>query len=177
MTRTLTIALLTIACGGLAGGLVSLIQNDDDGAASAAPTAAVATTGGATMTPAQIYRRDAPGVVVITDTQTEAVPPTFFTPQGKRNVQALGSGFVIDRRGDILTNDHVVAGAKNIRVGFSGGASYPARVVGSDASTDLAVVRVGAPASALHPLSFDTAKAQVGDPVYAMETRSGSTAP
>jgi S1-C subfamily serine protease len=168
MTRTLTIALLTIACGGLAGGLVSLIQNDDDGAASAAPTAAVASTGGAPMTPAQIYRRDAPGVVVITDTQTEAVPPTFFTPQGKRNVQALGSGFVIDRRGDILTNDHVVAGAKNIRVGFSGGASYPARVVGSDASTDLAVVRVGAPASALHPLSFDTAKAQVGDPVYAI---------
>jgi S1-C subfamily serine protease len=165
MTRTLVIALVSIACGGLAGGVVALILNDDGGAsATAAPAAASA----ATLTPAQIYRRDAPGVVVITDTQTEPVPPTFFTPAAKRNVQALGSGFVIDRRGDILTNDHVVAGAKNIRIGFSGGASYPARVVGGDASSDLAVVRADVPVSALHPLGFDSAKAEVGDPAYAI---------
>jgi S1-C subfamily serine protease len=84
-------------------------------------------------------------------------------------VQSLGSGFVIDRRGDILTNDHVVAGAQHIRVGFSGSARYPAKVLGTDPSTDLAVVRVAVPASALHPLAFDdSAKEPVGDPVYAI---------
>ena len=168
MNRMLPIALVAIVCGGLAGGMVALVLNDDSGSASGASTAQAATTSQLTTSPSDIYRRDAPGVVVITDTQTEQVPSTFFTPPGKQNVQALGSGFVIDRRGDILTNDHVVAGANGIRVGFSGGSSYPAKVVGGDPSTDLAVVRVDAPASALHPLAFDATKAQVGDSVYAI---------
>jgi S1-C subfamily serine protease len=168
MKRTLVIPLLTIACGGLTGGLVALVLNDDSGSASAAPAAGVATASAPATSAARIYRQDAPGVVVITDTQTQRVPATFFAPPGERNVNALGSGFVIDRRGDILTNDHVVAGAKAVRVGFSGGASSPATVVGGDPSTDLAVVHVDAPASALHPLGFESAKAQVGDPVYAI---------
>ncbi len=66
----------------------------------------------------------------------------------------LGSGFVIDTKGDIVTNDHVVDGASAVRVGFTGGATYPARVLGTDPSTDLALIRVDAPASALHPLSL-----------------------
>jgi S1-C subfamily serine protease len=56
-----------------------------------------------------------------------------------------------------------------VRVGFSGGATYPARVIGTDPSTDLAVIRVNAPGSALHPLALtDSGKVQVGDPVYAI---------
>jgi S1-C subfamily serine protease len=106
---------------------------------------------------------------VITATQTEKVPATLFSPPSTQSVQSLGSGFVIDRRGDIVTNDHVVAGAKGVRVGFSGGSSYPATIVGADATTDLAVVRVHAPASALHPLAFgDSASAAVGDEVFAI---------
>ena len=63
----------------------------------------------------------------------------------------------------------MVAGTSRIRVGFDGGASYPATVVGADPSTDVAVVRVKAPASALHPLTFgDSGASQVGDPIYAI---------
>jgi S1-C subfamily serine protease len=84
-------------------------------------------------------------------------------------VQSLGSGFVIDKQGDIVTNQHVVSGASKLRVGFSGGKTYPATVVGADASTDVAVVKVNAPGSALHPLEFDSSSAvHVGDAVYAI---------
>jgi S1-C subfamily serine protease len=106
---------------------------------------------------------------VITATQTRRVPPTFFTPPMEQQVRSLGSGFVIDKRGDIVTNHHVVQGATGIGVGFSSGASYPATLVGTDPSTDVAVVRVKAPASALHPLAFGGAGTiEVGDPVYAI---------
>jgi len=134
-----------------------------------AGTSSATTAAGDLLTPEQIYQVDSPGVVVITDTQTEVVPPTLFAPSQKQQVGALGSGFVIDDHGDIVTNDHVVQGATNIRVGFSGGASYPATVVGTDPSSDIAVVRVKAPAGALHPLAFAASKAvQVGDPAYAI---------
>jgi S1-C subfamily serine protease len=175
MRRTLSTTLVTALCGGLAGGLIALALDGDPaasssaGAPASAAAAPAASTGGAALTPAQTYSRDAPGVVVITATQTEKVPSTLFSPPSTQSVQSLGSGFVIDRQGDIVTNDHVVTGAKGVRVGFSGGSSYPAKIVGTDPSTDLAVVRVGAPASALHPLAFgDSASAAVGDPVYAI---------
>ena len=107
---------------------------------------------------------------MITDTQTQVVPPTFFAPGRNQKVGALGSGFVIDKQGDIVTNDHVVQGASSIRVGFNGGVSYPARIVGG------ATRRATSPSSgwrrpwaALHPLVFDDASAiRVGDPVYAI---------
>lgn len=104
----------------------------------------------------QIYARDGPAVVVITSTlQTQGT--------------ALGSGFVIDKRGDILTNDHVVRGGTRIRVGFSNGAAYSARVVGADRSSDVAVVRVSVPAAALRPLDFDdSSSVEVGDAAYAI---------
>jgi S1-C subfamily serine protease len=166
MRRVLAFAMTAVVCGGLAGALVAAIL-DDDGTTAPSTTAPVALAQG--RSPAATYRRDAPGVVVITATSTEQVPSTPFTPPSDEKVQSLGSGFVIDGKGDIVTNDHVVAGATGIRVGFSGGDSYPAKVVGTDASSDLAVVRVDAPSSALHPLAFDSsASVQVGDPVYAI---------
>jgi putative serine protease PepD len=84
-------------------------------------------------------------------------------------VQQLGSGFVLDRSGDIVTNDHVVAGGTSIRIGFGGDRTYPATLVGADPATDLAVLRVSAPASLLHPLAFgSSARVAPGDPVYAI---------
>ena len=176
MKTTLAIVLAAAVGGGLVGAVVGLALDGQGSkgvpaAASAAtppPTATIARRA-AGLTPEAIYRRDAPGVVVITATQTQVVPPTFFAPATKQRVAALGSGFVIDKQGDIVTNDHVVQGSSSIRVGFSSGASYPATVVGTDPSTDVAVVLVKAPQTALRPLSFDNSAAtSVGDPVYAI---------
>jgi S1-C subfamily serine protease len=168
MPRTIAVISIAVVCGALAGGMVAAILHDDtDTASSAQPSASVSAQ--VAENPEQLYRRDAPGVVVITATSTRQVPTTPFTPPSEENVQSLGSGFVIDSRGDIVTNDHVVAGATGVRVGFSGGSSYPAKVVGTDASSDLAVLRVDAPSSALHPLGFDSsANVQVGEPVFAI---------
>ena len=168
MRRTLVIVLATAIVGGLAGASIGLAFNKGDSTTSAQPTASSARAVKG-LDAEQIYRSDSPGVVVITDSQTQIVPASFFSPAQKEQVTALGSGFVIDKRGDIVTNDHVVQGAKDIRVGFSGGASYPAKIVGSDPSTDIAVVRVkGAPDSLLRPLRFADSGVQVGDPAYAI---------
>ena len=177
MRRTLAIVVVTAILGGMAGASIGLALDTSDAGGNATETLQVVPTkpiasstklGGA-RAPEEIYRADSAGVVLITDKQTEVVPPTFFAPGGTQKVGALGSGFVVDRRGDIVTNDHVVRGAADIRVGFSGGASYPAKVVGADASTDIAVVRVDAPAAALHPLTFaNSDNVEVGDPVYAI---------
>jgi S1-C subfamily serine protease len=175
MKRTLVIVLAAAFGGGLAGAAVGLALDDGHAtlaaaaSTTAAPTQISSRTQGAGLIPEEIYRRAAPSVVVITDTQTEIVPPTFFTPRTKEHVSALGSGFVIDRQGDIVTNDHVVQGASQIRVGFSSGKTYPATVVGTDPSTDVAVVRVKAPTSALKPLAFaESSTTSVGDAVYAI---------
>src|SRR6478609_5878080 len=68
--------------------------------------------------------------------------------------QAEGSGFVIDGDGHIATNQHVVDGANSITVTFADGKKASAKVVGTDASTDVAVIKVDAPKSELHPLQF-----------------------
>jgi S1-C subfamily serine protease len=165
--RTLAIVLTTAVVGGLAGASIGLAF--DNGSSTSEPTSAGSSASTATgLDPEQIYRSDSPGVVVITDQQTQVVPASFFSPAQKEQVTALGSGFVIDARGDIVTNDHVVQGAKDIRVAFSGGTSYPAKIVGTDPSTDIAVVRVKVPASVLHPLQFASSSVVVGDPAYAI---------
>ena len=168
MRRTLAIVLATAIVGGLAGASIGLAFNKGGSTTSSQPAHLVRPSGQG-LDAEQIYRSDSPGVVVITDNQTQVVPASFFSPAQQEQVAALGSGFVIDKRGDIVTNDHVVQGAKDIRVGFSGGASYPAKIVGSDPSTDIAVVRVkGAPASVLRPLRFADSNVEVGDPAYAI---------
>jgi S1-C subfamily serine protease len=77
---------------------------------------------------------------------------------------------VIDTDGHILTNNHVVAGAQTIRVKLgSSNTSYDAQVVGRDPATDLALLKMSAPSSDLHPLPLgDSSSVQVGDPVVAI---------
>ncbi len=160
-----------VIAGAVAGGLAGWVLGDD----STAPTAVapapnqVRAISAPSRSPEAIYRDASRGVVVITDQQTQVLPPTAFAPGRKQQVEALGSGFVVDRRGNIVTNDHVVQGATNIRVAFSGSQSYPAETVGTDPSSDLAIIRVSAPAAVLQPLAFaDSSSVQVGDPVYAI---------
>jgi putative serine protease PepD len=82
---------------------------------------------------------------------------------------AQGTGFVIDADGDIVTNHHVVEGATSIKVTFADGTTAEAKLVGSDATTDLAVIHVDVPSGELHPLAFgDSSAVQVGDPVVAI---------
>ncbi len=83
--------------------------------------------------------------------------------------EGLGSGFVYDQNGNIITNNHVVENADRIDVTFSDGTIYRATLVGTDPYADLAVVRVDVPQDRLFPLSLgDSSTLQVGDPVAAI---------
>jgi S1-C subfamily serine protease len=116
------------------------------------------------LTAEQIYKRDAPGVVQVTATNTA---------QGS---ESLGSGFVIDKAGHIVTNYHVVHGATKVLVSFSGKDQLASTVVGLDPSTDIAVLKIEAHASALSPLELGNSDAvRVGDTVYAIGNPFGYT--
>lgn len=176
MARSAIVSATALA-GGLAGAGLELAIGGTGRAASAPSTAAAAPAPApvaeAGLSPEAIYRRDAPGVVVVAATE-EARVPMFFGPPAEQQVRSLGSGFVIDAKGDIVTNEHVVGTATDVRVGFSGGATYPAKVLGTDPSTDLAVAGVEAPASVLHPLGFaDSGRSET--PCMRSATPSGSS--
>src|SRR6266498_2580834 len=118
----------------------------------------------------QIYNRTNKGVVEITVSSTGQTTPFG----GSQSQQAQGSGFVYDDSGHIVTNEHVVDGANSISVKFWNGATYKATLVGSDASTDLAVIKVDAPSSLLHPLPLgDSGKVGRGDGVVAIGSPFG----
>jgi putative serine protease PepD len=130
------------------------------------------------MSIGQIYRQDAPGVVQITaKIYTQARDPIFGTPYGFLSEEkALGSGFVLSKEGFILTNDHVVAGAESVRVSFSNNDSLAARIVGSDPSTDVAVLKVDAKSRAFRPLPIGNSDAvSIGDAVVALGNPFGYT--
>jgi S1-C subfamily serine protease len=120
------------------------------------------------LTVNEIYDRDGPGVVFIRAQIVERVQSPFGFPQEQRG-EATGSGFVIDDDGDILTNAHVVEGASKIEVGFGANRTADAKVVGRDASNDIALLKVDIPKSRLKPLTLgDSDRAEVGDSVVAI---------
>jgi S1-C subfamily serine protease len=119
------------------------------------------------LTPRAIYRRDAPGVVFI-QAQIVQQDNSFFFPQTQRGT-ATGSGFVIDKSGDIVTNAHVIQGATSLTVKFSDDQTVKAKVVGRDASTDLALIKVDPKGLDLKPLALGSSRSvQVGDPTIAI---------
>ena len=127
--------------------------------ASGSNASALKTTG---MSVNQIFKQASPGVVKIVSTQAGG--------------QAQGTGFEIDSSGNIVTNDHVVAGATSIRVVTQTGGSYVAKLVGADPTTDVAVVHIKASSAQLHPLSFANSSAvEVGDGVVAIGDPFGLT--
>jgi putative serine protease PepD len=123
-----------------------------------------------TSTVGAVYKASAASVVEITvNSQTGS---SQFGGGGTQ--QAQGSGFVYDEQGHIVTNQHVVDGAQSIKVMFSNGKTYDATVVGTDSSTDLAVLKVDAPASLLSPLALgDSTGLEVGDGVIAIGSPFG----
>ena len=120
-----------------------------------------------------IYKHAAPGVVQVTATQVVSSPsvdPFFgFAFPAQQKSKALGSGFVIDKAGHIVTNYHVVEHARSVDVSFSNNESMKAKVVGTDPSTDIAVLQVDAHSRALTPLALGNSDAvRVGDSVVAI---------
>ena len=111
----------------------------------------------------EVYKAISPGVALITSTSRGR----DFFDMGERS--GTGSGSVIDDQGHILTNEHVVANAQRLTVSFGGDKTYPARVVGRDPDTDLAVIKVDAPPSELKVVPLgDSDKLIVGQKVLAI---------
>lgn len=128
----------------------------------------------------QIYGQVNPSVVNIRVVQTQEIEaPTlpkipgfqfqFPLPEGPQIQQGLGSGFVWDRDGHIVTNNHVVGDADKITVTFYDGTTVPAELVGADADSDLAVVQVDVLAGQLQPVQVaDSGQVKVGELVVAI---------
>lgn len=118
----------------------------------------------------QIYKQDGDGVAFI-EAESPTRPSSPFSPFGQpEGGSSTGSGFVIDRKGHLLTNFHVVDGAQRIRVKLGDSETpHRAEVIGSDPANDVAVLKVDAPQKELHPLRLGrSSEAEVGDPVVAI---------
>ena len=177
-------ALVAAAAGGAALALSGAALLDDEGGGPAAQTAAppppvasaaIASQARAGLTINQIYERSKSGVVQINSTsvvETVEPDPFFGLPFGFPELQqreALGSGFVIDKSGHVVTNYHVVENARQISVSFPNRDRVNATVVGVDPSTDVAVLKVDVKSRALTPLPLgDSDGVRVGDPVVAI---------
>jgi putative serine protease PepD len=182
-----------IIAGAVAGGVAGLVVADTNSTTKvvttttgpstvasarpgAEPTALSSTKG---MTVNQIFKLDGPGVVDIkvdsTTTSSSGSGGFFGFGSGQtEQTEAEGSGFVLNKNGDIVTAEHVVTGAQSIEVTFPDGNTAKASVVGSDTGEDVAVIHVSAPSSDLHPLTVgDSSTLAVGDGVVAIGSPFG----
>jgi len=163
------VTLLGVTALGI-GGRTTTVRQIEPALGGNSPTSFERARPGRALTINQIFRRDAPGVVQVTSTQVirTSDPFNFGLPQTEQQ-KALGSGFVMDKAGHIVTNYHVVAGARSVEVSFSNSDNMKARIVGSDPSTDLAVLQIDARSRALTPLPFGNSdRVSVGDSVVAI---------
>jgi len=174
---SLRASLLAAVVGGavVAAAILLLDLGDDDGRTTTviqqAPLSAArdAATKESGLTPREIYKRDAPGVVNVRAQVVQQVESPFdLNPQPDRG-QSSGSGFVLDRKGFVLTNAHVIEGASRVTVQFEDDKLTEAKVVGKDTSTDLAVLKVDPEGLDLKPLELgDSKDVQVGDTTIAI---------
>ena len=175
-TVTLTAALVAAAGIGAGGGAATYAALSSDGGtrtvirpAAAQSTAVPAASTSESLSVSEIYEKTYKSVVEITVASSQP------TPTGEeQQAQGQGSGFVYDGEGHVVTNQHVVDGAETVSVRLWDGSTYDATVVGSDPSTDLAVIKVDAPASVLEPLSLgDSNELTVGENVVAFGSPFG----
>ncbi len=165
LRRILPIA-IAAAVGIAAGAGAYALTSGGSKTPTAAPVVVPAQPASSTSTVdslTQLYKQDAPGVVDITAKSTtgsgsNGTNPFQVPPQGQQSQEAEGTGFEIDKKGDILTAEHVVDGADSITVTFQDGSTAKATVVGSDKSTDTAVIHVDVSASQLHPLTLGSSE-------------------
>jgi S1-C subfamily serine protease len=120
-----------------------------------------------------IYKDVGDGVAFIESQIEPQQSSEGFNPFGEPESEggtAGGSGFVIDREGHVITNNHVIEGASKVTVKLGDSErKYDAEVVGADPGTDIALLKVDAPESEFHPLSLGSSgEMEVGDPVVAI---------
>ena len=162
LRRSLTVLVAAVVGGTVGAGVEGIRGGDASSAAPATTVAAATTTAAATTQPVaitstalsaeQIYAQDGPGVV---DIQVTGSSSQQGDPYGRTDEQqGEGSGFVLDTKGDIVTNYHVIDGATKITVTLADGTKATATLAGSDASTDLAVIRISVPSDKLVPLTL-----------------------
>ena len=181
--RTIT-ALAVVAAVGAGAGIAAYAVVDSSSspapAASAPlvsgtvqPTALVRSASSSSLV--DLYKRTSPGVVDIVVSSNGSTSDSYFGfPQQSQSSKAEGTGFVLDAKGDIVTNYHVVNGASSITVKFQNGKSAKATLVGSDSGTDLAVVKVDPSATTLVPLTLgDSSTVQTGQAVFAIGSPFG----
>jgi len=107
----------------------------------------------------EIFEKSEPGVVRVNVQRNDTGGATG----------GVGSGFVFDKKGHIITNAHVVKNAAKVAVTFLDGRSYNAEIIGTDEFTDIAVIRVNADLILLHPLSLgDSSNLKVGEQIAAI---------
>ena len=193
----LALVLISALMGGVVGGAaVTLVNSRGREVAVAETTArpgASASVGDYERNTIEVVRAVTPGVVQVHTTGapvSEAqvqpsspfgfsfpgLPDLFSTPRSQERVvpRAYGSGFVYDRQGRIVTNNHVIEGAQKIQVVFPDNKTYDAVVVGADRLVDLAVLKINAPLEELHPLTLaDSDQVQVGQKAIAIGSPLG----
>ena len=165
----LTAAVVAGACIGVGGGAATYLglKSGDTTVVRQVKVSDSQPAANGALSVNEIYQRARKGVVEITVTQGS-------DGFGSQSGTAQGSGWVYDSAGHIITNEHVVDGASSVSVMFWNGKKADARVVGTDSSTDLAVIAVDAPSSLLFPLSVgDSGNVQVGDSVVAIGSPFG----
>jgi S1-C subfamily serine protease len=179
MTHPKTVASISAIIGGLAAALAILLGHPF---ASGPHTQVLARPAGGTafasqldtsasLTPRQIYEKDARGVVAIRATRSAGSSPAPFGGEQQAQQTDTGTGIVLSTSGLIVTNDHVVGGASAVTVSLDGesGRTRQAVVVAEDASSDLALLRISPGGLTLHPLALaDSSATQVGDAAYAI---------
>ena len=118
----------------------------------------------------EIYRRDGQGVAFVSAARGGGEAQEFSPFGEPEGGTASGSGFLIDKQGHVITNSHVVQGSDAVEITLgSDDTSYEAEVVGTDPATDVALLKVEAPANRLRPLALgDSSAVEVGDPVVAI---------
>jgi S1-C subfamily serine protease len=167
-TGALALAMLAVALLGGALALGLALATGALHASSHATTVVEQTPATATASASgswrAVYSRTAPGTVAITVAATRSASTPFG--QTEQQATALGSGYVLNGQGDIITVAHVVEGATSIRVAFEDGTTRTASVLGKDESSDVAVLHVNTSGLTLHPLSLGSSRAlAVGDPL------------
>jgi S1-C subfamily serine protease len=172
--------ILSAALGGIiAAGALLISQPFGTSASSTVTSPAPGATAFAsqfsssTLTPRQVYERDAPGVVAIRASSGLSAATLGAGEGGEGTLQRTdtGSGIVLEQSGLIITNEHVVEGARSITVALDGqhGSTRAATVVAADPGRDLALLRIDPSGLTLHPLKLaDSATAGVGESAYAI---------